>query len=219
MEPTIEVGVYIGWGVDSLSAQAVLSMVRELGFDAGLLSDRELLQNKIFQYYSILVPGGNTREISAGWGDIGREIITDFVARGSGFVGIGAGAATADSSTGHFPGIGLFPGKANYPVTGISASVDTVQTTLTLAGPSHPIGQDAPSLIRTMYAGGPDFFTTNPAVAIVYNYHITNTPAVVAFSYHYGNVVLCGSQLELNADNDCRELLKRMILFALGSLI
>lgn len=199
-----DVAVYVGQGSWEKSVTASLAAVEFAGLTVDTIGAAGILNGKLVDYGSVLFPGGDARDFTSGLGSVGRMKLESYVASGGGFIGFGGGAVIADSATGLFPGVGLFEGKAEYPVESIFIPSGNTIASIQLIDDMHPVGRDGLSNYQTLYRDGPQFSITGQEVSVIYNYALTGTPAAVAFEYMHGRIFLAGFQPEFE-ENDARD--------------
>ncbi len=198
-----DVAVYTDVGSWDVSVMACISALDSSGFTVDTIGIDGILSDRLNEYRALLFPGGNPRDITSGMGPVGRSRIRSFVASGGGFIGLGGGSALADSSSGIWPGIGLFDGQADWPIDVIAVPPEYAITDIALVNPAHPIAADGLTHYQTLYHGGPQFlFPDTAAISTIYNYMATGTPAAVAFEYRAGRVFLAGFQPEIEENDD-----------------
>ena len=200
---TADVAIYTDVGSWDTSVIACMSMLDSSGFTFDTIGIDEILSDRLNEYLILLLPGGNPRDITSGLGPVGRSRIRSFVSSGGGFIGLGGGSALADSSSGIWPGIGLFNGQASWPIETIAVPPHYAITDIELADPYHPVGLEGPTHYQTLYYGGPQFLMSNPLeVDVIFNYVATGNPAAIAFEYRGGRVFLAGFQPEIEENDD-----------------
>ncbi len=199
----IEVGVYAGEGSWDVSVTAVLSALRFFEFQIDTFQSASVFNGDLHKYRVIVFPGGDARVYSSTFGAIGMSNIREYIEFGGSFLGLGGGAAIADSGDGLWRGIGVFAGDAKWPVDRIAPYPEYTLTGIDLVGWDHDVGRGSPNRYTSLYRWGPEFINTVPfASEVIYSYTLTGTPAVVAFDYGAGRVVLSGCQLEIEESGD-----------------
>ncbi len=199
----ISVGIYNGTGAWQQSVTAISRLVEFVGLEYEVFNENELFAEGVERFNTVIIPGGDPRLMTSSIGEIGRNKLKSFVLHGGGYIGLGAGAAIADADSGQWQGIGLFRGDANWPVDRIAPYPMSAMTDLQIASYLHPITLESADRYLTMNRWGPEFLPWDyNSVDVLYNYVVTNTPAVIAFGYGAGKVVLSGCQLEMEEDSD-----------------
>ena len=198
-----DIAIYARAGSWDASVTAVRAALESSGFSVETITVEDILSDKIINFWLILFPGGDTKEITNALGPVGRMKVRTYISSGGGFVGLGGGAAIADSSTGLWPGLGLFNGVADFPVDIIATPPAYTITSIRLINSFHQIGRNGLEHYQTLYHGGPQFiFSGNEAIDVIYNYVTTGTPAAIAFQFGQGRVFLAGFQPEIEENND-----------------
>jgi len=188
-------------------------------------------QNFSKLYKIILVPGGFASYYNYWISLAGKQRIRDFVAAGGGYYGICAGAFFATDRTnwegieyddtylvnavinrnawGEITGydLNLFPGVGTGPMNAIADFWTTHynMTTLRFNSTSSILQnyKQAPFSEDVLYYGGPWFQADSGAsVAVLATYDYNSKPAIVAFSYGKGRVILSGPHPEIEEDSD-----------------
>jgi hypothetical protein len=199
----VSVGIYNGAGVWQPSVTAISNLLDFYGLEFEVFNENDLFAEGADRFNSVIIPGGDPRVMITGIGEIGRHKLKNYVMYGGGYIGFGAGAAIADADSGQWQGIGLFRGDANWPVDRVAPYPLTVMTDLHIASYLHPITFESADRYVSMSRWGPEFLAWNyNSIDVLYNYAITNTPAVISFNYGAGKVVLSGCQLEIEEDSD-----------------
>jgi len=201
----VDIGVYTGRGAWDASVTAVQAAAGQFGYSVEGFDEGELFDGGLDRYLVVVIPGGDPREFSNNFGTIGRSRIKRFVEYGGGLVCLGGGAAAVDSDSGMYPGVGIFPGDARWPVDRIAPYPEYTLTDISRVDPRHLVSRDARDRYWTLYRWGPEFVSIDPnAVDVLYVYELTTTPAVVAFNYGAGRVFLSGCQMEIE-EGDLRD--------------
>lgn len=176
-------------------------------------------------YKVILIPGGYAQWYNYWISKAGKERIRNFVRNGGGYFGICAGSffaldrtvwegTTYDDNEGYnaygeltgydldlFPGSGTGPMNeiANWNAEGYNMTTINFQTenTVLTSYKTIPYAEDI------LYYGGPYFSAdAGSAVEVLATYNYNGQPAVVAFNYGSGRVVLSGPHPEIEEDSD-----------------
>jgi glutamine amidotransferase-like uncharacterized protein len=207
---------------------AIKSMLTSLGYSYEMISYADLNnspQDFSQLYKIILIPGGYAAKYNYWISKAGKARIRNFVAAGGGYFGICAGAFFAVDRTiwegteydddaglnayGELTGydLDLYPGSGTGPMNGIAdwntvgynmTAIDFDATTAALANyRAAPFSEDI------LYYGGP-YFTADAgaSVEVLGTYAYNGKPAMVAFSYGSGRVVLSGPHPEIEEDAD-----------------
>ncbi|MBT3231199.1 MAG: hypothetical protein HN356_00145 [Calditrichaeota bacterium] len=199
----IDVGIFNGSGTWAESVTALTHAVENAGFDVEVFDDVVFFTGNLNKYRMIIWPGGDPREYSVNLGSIGLTRIRNYVEFGHGFFGVGGGAAIADSDSGHWAGAGLFRGDAVWPVDRIRPYPDEVLTDIILSDRGHEISRNSANQYVSLYRWGPEFnIFHSGGISVVYRYVITGNPAIIAFPFGAGRVVLSGCQLEIEENNE-----------------
>lgn len=202
-DQAIDVGIYGGAGAWSVSVTAIQAAVNDAGYSTEIFDETAVFEDHLNRYLIVVLPGGDPREYIITFGSIGRTNLRRFVTYGGGLIGLGGGAAVTDNDVGQNEGIGLFRGDARWPLERIAPYPNYTLTDITLVDPTHQVGRGGGDRYWTLYRWGPDFTADNPAsINVIYNYELTDTPAVIAFDYEAGRVFLSGCQLEIEENDD-----------------
>jgi glutamine amidotransferase-like uncharacterized protein len=196
-----DVVVYNGPGSWDASVTASIEAVRSAGYSVDTIDASGILKDNLRSYNTVIFPGGDPRDILGSLSSVGRMNVRSFVSSGGGLIGFGGGAAIADSSSGIYPGFGLFTGEADYPVYLINTPPSYTLTTITLNDDTNPVGRNGQSTYQTLYSDGPQFRFTDIFVSVVYNYNTTGTAAGIAFTFSRGRVFLAGFQPEFEENS------------------
>lgn len=225
-----DVGLYWGPGVWVESAIATRTALRALQIDFDTLGISSLMRGGAGRFRTLIVPGGDPREMVESLGPVGLDRIRSFVSSEGGFIGLGGGAALAGPTVSSEAGLGLLTTPARWPVDLIApypqhSMTDIDRRTGALLIPGAPGYQ-------TLYRWGPEFPNPDPSrTEVIYLYRQTGTPSLVTTAYGSGYVVLAGFQPEFEegtgadssgfgadlVDPDSeRALLRAMIDYSLG---
>lgn len=198
----IVAGIYTGPGVWDPSVRAMFAALRSFGLPVDSVSASMIVHGDLSRFIMVVFPGGDPHRYSEDLGPIGRGEMRLFVARGGGFLGVGGGAAVADSDSGDWPGLKLFAGDADWPIDVIRPHPEYTLTHVDLFDPQHPIAHAVRDRYYTLYRWGPEFGFH--AADVIFAYEITGSPAAVAFEYGTGRVFLAGfhPEIEENSDRD-----------------
>jgi glutamine amidotransferase-like uncharacterized protein len=174
-------------------------------------------------YKVLLFPGGFAYWYNYWISSLGKSRIRNFVNNGGGYFGVCAGSFFASDTVvwegisyedrylynayGELTGydLDLFSGTTTGPINGIApwptygiATIDFEKESEILLGYKMvPFSEDV------FYYGGPYFTSAQDQnVAILGNYDYNGEPALVAFTYGSGRVVLTGPHLEIDVDSE-----------------
>ncbi len=206
------VAVLTGKGIWEPSTIAIFAAVDEFKLTSDSIEIEDVLDGSIDKYGMLIIPGCDARDIASTLGPVGASRIRDYVGSGGGFLGIGGGAAVADSDSGLWAGIGLFLGDADYPVEDIGNG--DVITGIELVRLIHPLANESENYYQTLYSEGPQFLLYGAqSVDIIYNYERTATPAMISFMSGLGRVVLIGfhPEIEENSDRDSTDYVSDLV--------
>ncbi len=207
VEEEVRVGLYAGAGAANACVTAAGEMFEWMGYtvewiDADTVNDADLREIDVLYF-----PGGSAGPYQEDISAEGREKIQQLVRSGGCFIGTCAGALFAaeqviwEGVTDPRPTLGLFPGTVQGPLPEIYADPEHGMCQVNLD--PHPITGMEPGTVWILYYNGP-FFSPNSGaeVDIVGRYEITNEPAIVAFAYGEGRVLLTGPHPEWEEDDD-----------------
>lgn len=199
-----QVAVYNGPGVMETSAQAMLELLDDWGYNAALASSEEI-QSSLEHTQLIIFPAGDPATIMQFLGATGIQRMQSHVRTGGSYLGIGAGAYIASESFLKKPsvtvhdGLQLYVGTANGPIEEIPLSSATV---VSMTEADNRFNPDLITSFRVPYLDGPAFSFTNPASPGKAGTYLTGTHnAAVFFGRDAGRVVLVSAQPEFSFDN------------------
>jgi glutamine amidotransferase-like uncharacterized protein len=212
----IRVAVFNGTGAGSDTHHAQGKMYEWMGCDVTYIKNDDIINGDLSEYDLLGFPGGDYVQY---WnlGQEGKTKIQEYVRNGGAYLGICAGAWWASDymvwkADYHFPppaykvegderNLDLFPGVTMGPLDAIAPFYTGKMTGITFVNRTHPITDSLPEHLTVLYYGGPEFLPyegTN--VTVLATYDVTGTPAIVAFNYGKGRVVLCGPHPEVEED-------------------
>jgi len=197
---------------------AVEKMFEYMNFTVETVSGNEIKSGALDDFDILVCPGGSGSPFDdLGMNGINR--IRDFIENGGGYLGICAGALYAsdyfvwkgvpsfeppfdeDIVMGTNMNFDLFPGVGYFPIEEIS--VNTAMTKINIIDHTHPVTDSLPDHMHVFYAQGPYLEPHEDAnVTILATYDVTGEPAIVAFQYGRGNVILSGVHPEYEMDSD-----------------
>ena len=218
------------YGVWPDGVTAIKNMLTTLGRTYEEISDSDLnysTQDFSSLYKAVVFPGGYAYWYNYFINKAGKELIRNFVKNGGGYFGICAGAFFASdrivwegisyddyahtNKYGELTGydLDLFPGTSTGPINEIAnwnAEVWNMTTfnfqkenTVLSNYKTIPYSEDI------IYIGGPYFSIDKDAeskVEVLATYNYNGEPAMVAFPYGSGKVVLSGPHPEIEEDSD-----------------
>lgn len=176
-------------------------------------------------YKIILIPGGYAQWYNYWISKTGKERIRNFVKNGGGYFGICAGSffavdravwegTTYDDNAGYNAygeltgyDLDLFPGTGTGPINEIADwngeryNMTTInfQNENTVLANYKPV----PYTEDILYYGGPYFSPdSGSGVDVLATYNYNGQPAIIAFNYGSGKVVLSGPHFEIEEDSD-----------------
>jgi glutamine amidotransferase-like uncharacterized protein len=207
VEKEIKVGLYAGAGAANACATAAGEMFQWMGYTVEWINADTVNDADLHRIDVLYFPGGSAGPYQEDISAEGREKIRQLVQSGGCFIGTCAGALFAaeqviwEGAQDSQPTLGLFPGTVQGPIPEIYTNPEYGMCQVNLE--PHPITGTEPDSVWILYYNGP-FFSPNPGaeVDIVGRYEITNEPAIVAFEYGAGRVILTGPHPEWEEDDD-----------------
>ncbi len=208
------VAIYFGPGMDEHSALAMGRAFQWMGCHVDILNADGVKGGSLNSYDVLAIPGGESRPNP--WEELGLEgksRIQKFIGDGGGYIGICLGALYACDIC-YFWGVNwardelyldLFPGTAHCGQEDVAPQGGwPLMTWLNKSDGSHPIIGAMPDRIRIVYYPSSPYLQPykDTNVTIVSIYEITGNPAMVAFEYGKGRVLLCGPHPEIEVDDD-----------------
>ena len=210
---------YSGVWQDGITA--IKNMLTTIGFTYEEITYKDLndsTQNFSNLYKVILIPGGYAQWYNYWISKAGKERIRNFIKKGGGCFGICAGAYFAADRTvwegvtyddnvdynayGELTGydLDLFSGTGTGPINEIANWPEYKMTTINFQTENTVLKgyKQIPYTEDMLYYGGPYFTSdTGSQVEILGTYNYNGQPAIVAFSYGSGRVVLSGPHPEI----------------------
>ncbi len=214
---------YSGVWQDGITA--IKNMLTTKGFTYEEITYKDLnesTQNFSNLYKVILIPGGWAPWYNYWISKAGKERIRNFIQKGGGYFGICAGAYFACdrivsfgvlyddncsyNAYGELTGydLDLFPGIGTGPINEIANWPDYKMTTINFQTENTVLKgyKQIPYTEDMLYYGGPYFTSdTGSQVEILGTYNYNGQPAIVAFNYGSGKVVLSGPHPEIGGPN------------------
>jgi glutamine amidotransferase-like uncharacterized protein len=202
---------------------AIKSMLTTKGFTYEEITYKDLnesTQNFSNLYKVILIPGGYAWWYNYWISNAGKTRIRNFIYGGGGYLGICAGAYFA-SDTIVFDGVtygdnagynaygeltgydlNLFSGTGVGSITEIAKYPAYAMTTINFQTENSVLKnyKQIPYTENMLYYGGP-YFTGTGSAEILGTYNVNGYPAIVAFNYGSGRVVLSGPHPETGGYN------------------
>ena len=197
---------------------ALEKMFECMGFEVETVSGSEIRFGALKDFDILVCPGGSGSPLND-LGVNGINRIRNFIEDGGGYLGICAGALYASDYfvwkgvpsieppfdeeivMGTDLNFDLFPGVGYFPIEEIS--VHTAMTQINIVDHTHPVTDSLPDHMHVFYAQGPYLEPHEDAnVTILATYDVTGDPAIVAFQYGRGRVLLSGVHPEYEMDSD-----------------
>ena len=197
---------------------AVEKMFEYMNFTTETVSGNEIKNGALDDFDILVCPGGSGSPFED-LGMNGINKIRDFIENGGGYFGICAGALYAcdyfvwkgvpsfeppfneEIVMGKNMNFDLFPGVGYFPIEEIS--VNTAMTKINIVDRTHPITDSLPDHMHIFYAQGPYLEPyENANITVLATYDVTGKPAIVAFQYGRGKVLLSGVHPEYEMDSD-----------------
>jgi glutamine amidotransferase-like uncharacterized protein len=205
-------------GVWTDGVTAIKNMLTWMGLTYEEITYKDLngsTQNFSGLYKIMLFPGGYAYWYNYWINETGKERIRTFINDGRGYFGICAGAFFAsdrtlwkgllyDDAAGY--DLDLFPGTATGPINEI-ADWDTEGYNMATFNFEHESAvlspyKPTPYTEDILYYGGPYFSSDEGAdIEVLSTYGYNGQPAIVAFQYGSGRVVLSGPHPEIEEDS------------------
>lgn len=192
-------GIYSGKGSWKDNVDAIKNFLDYYDFDWIEIDEQEVSNFHLKEHFDIIwFPGGFAAEYK-NFIPV-HSNIRSFIEQGGSFIGSCAGAYYAadilrwQGSDFAYP-LKLFAGKSIGPLSGLIPWGDTAVINLEH---SHPVNQGFASSIEMYYFDGPYFAPYDPdSVEVIARYAVNDRPAVIAFRYGEGRVLLFGPHPEL----------------------
>jgi glutamine amidotransferase-like uncharacterized protein len=197
---------------------AVEKMFEYMNFTTETVNGNEINNGALDDFDILVCPGGSGSPFED-LGMNGINKIRDFIENGGGYFGICAGALYASDYfvwkgvqsfeppfdeeivMGKNMNFDLFPGVGYFPIEEIS--VNTAMTKINIVDRTHPITDSLPDHMHIFYAQGPYLEPyENANITVLATYDVTGKPAIVAFQYGKGKVLLSGVHPEYEMDSD-----------------
>ncbi len=193
--PKVDVGIFTGEGSFTPSVKACFAAVKTLNFTVDTLTEADLASGNFDRFGTLIIPAGDDHAYSSYLGPVGRGFIKQWVATGGGYIGFGGGGTLAMSDSIDWPGIGLIPGVAIWPVSQIVPWPYFNLTSLHIGTTPGPVrGLNS---YMSLYYGGPEFYPTNAQdLYVPYLYDVTGGVAAVTARSGMGHVFVTGFQPE-----------------------
>jgi glutamine amidotransferase-like uncharacterized protein len=209
----INVAVYEGVNDEqssSLSSRTALYwMFRWMNATVDVVTAEDIRNEILDDYDIVAVPGGWAGAYIQDLGSSGVARIRYFVENGGAFFGVCAGAYFACDGI-RWEGeyieytLDLYPNIGNGPIEEIAAWPGHNMTQINLnkeAGGPDLSGE--PDSHTVMYYGGPYFETSGTeGVITLATYDVNDEPAIIAYEYELGRIVLSGPHVEWEEDAD-----------------
>lgn len=202
------IGIYTDDGAAQSCIIAAQNMFRWMGYEIDHLDAEKINYQEIRHIDLFYFPGGSSRPYCEDITETGKDKIRQLISGGSGYIGTCAGAMfaaetqvwrdTAYSST----QLGIFSGTAKGPIPEIFDSPGVGMCQIDLFK-SHMITDSEPDSVWILYYNGP-YFTPKAGVSVdtIGLYDITNTIALLGYTYGKGRVFLTGPHPEWEEDSD-----------------
>lgn len=186
----IHVGVYNGPGADDACVTALYNLFAWMGPTVTRVDDVDLHNGSLVTLDLLAFPGGSPNLYAAFLGDVGTQLVRQFVANGGSYFGICGGGMFATQT------LGLCHGEWIHPIPGISGLQQLVDLDVNQAS-TGPDLSDEPATYQVLYWGSHYFAPTNPDDIIpIMSYTANDGVAMCVSQYGYGNTFICGPHPE-----------------------
>jgi glutamine amidotransferase-like uncharacterized protein len=202
------VGIYSDQGAHSSCITAAVQMFQFAGYQTKMLYKSHINNCDIADIDLFYFPGGSSGPYRDNLTQEGKNYIRNMIKRGCGFIGTCAGALFAceieiwqnssymSSQLGIVPIVGMGPNTEifSYPSFGM-CKLNISQ--------DHPVTQDIEDTAWILYYNGPYFELSenNSNVKVLATFDITGGPAIVAYTYGVGRIVLTSPHPEWEEDS------------------
>lgn len=192
----IRVGVYSGLGADDDCAIALYSLFAWMGPTVIGMHAESIYNGTLNSLDLLAFPGGSPDTYAAALGNLGVQLVQQFVANGGSYFGICGGGMFATRT------LGLCQGEWRYPIPGIPSGVQLVDLAVNQASTGPDLSEE-PATYQVLYWSSHDFAPTNPADIIPIMTYTTNDGVAMCVShYGYGTTFICGPHPEFEEGSD-----------------
>lgn len=212
LEPTDDgittIGIYTDDGASQSCIIAAENMFKWMGYKIESLDAEKINYGEIRHIDLFYFPGGSSRPYCEDLTEVGKDKIRQLISGGSSYIGTCAGAMfAAETQVWHDTAyssaqLGIFPGTAKGPIPEIYDDPGVGMCQVNLSKP-HTITNSEPDSVWILYYNGP-YLTPKAGVLvdIIGWYDITNTIALIGYTYGKGRVFLTGPHPEWEEDSD-----------------
>lgn len=204
-----DIALYSDQGTNRDCIRATQEMFEWFGYTVELIKADYINKVGLDSFRLLCVPGGNMYQYALDISLEGKEKIRDFIRGGGGYIGICGGGYFASEKVfwreQRLPmtPLGIFPGTAKGPMDEIVPFPDQEVVKVNIVDSRHPITRTEPDSIWILYYWGPIFIPNDEAeVSILARYDKGDYPAMIAFNYGRGRVIIIGPHPEFEEDSD-----------------
>ncbi len=192
----IHVGVYNGLGADDDCATALHSLLAWMGPTVIWIDDESIHNGTLNMLDLLAFPGGSPTMYAAMLGDVGIQLVRDFVANGGSYFGICGGGMFATQT------LELCHGAWIHPIPGISEGIQLVELAVNQAS-TGPDLSDEPATYQVLYWGSHYFAPTNPEdIITIMSYTANDGIALCVSRYEHGTTFICGPHPEFEEGSE-----------------
>ncbi len=192
----VRVGVYNGLGADGACTTALHSLLTWMGSTVVTVQASSIHNGALNTLDLLAFPGGSPDIYAAALGDVGVQLVQQFVANGGSYFGICGGGMFATRT------LGLCLGTWTQLTTGVSGTIQLVDCTVNQAS-TGPDLSDEPATYQLLYWGSHYFNPANPETIIpIMTYTANDGVAMCVSHYGYGTTFICGPHPEFEEGSD-----------------
>lgn len=192
----IHVGVYNGPGADDDCATALHSLMVWMGPTVIWVDETSILNGTLYTLDLLAFPGGSPELYAIYVGEVGVQLIRQFIANGGSYFGICGGGMFATRT------LELCQGEWRYPIPGISGGPQLVEMNVN-QGSTGPDLSDEPASYLSLYWGSHYFDPNNSDEVIpIMSFAANDGIALCVSHYGYGTISICGPHPEFEEGSD-----------------
>ena len=192
----VHVGVYNGPGADDDCAIALYNLMVWMGPTVIWVDETSIHNGTLLTLDLLAFPGGSPYLYATYLGDLGVQLVLQFVATGGSYFGICGGGMLATQT------LRLCQGEWIYPIPGISGGPQLIEMDVNQAS-TGPDLSDEPASYQSLYWGSHYFVPTNPEEVIpIMSYAANDGIALCVSHYGYGTTFISGPHPEFEEGSD-----------------